>query len=866
MFFGTELGGTTIRSVLLSGYNAVWAGEDGSYELLQEQIKQNVKALAAGELQVSLAVALTGKIREMFNKYLAHMVCYFFEDQNACILLETRNSAAAGASSAAGWTDHYDEQGTVYDYNEGTGKTMWENEATEPTKRSGEFTEFTEYDFDFKFWQHCISKFSQCTTIGSLPSIVIECLQSVPVPPLAQLAAPLQPCKVPVAHEPPQPSNMFPFFAKFARMLDAAATEVLAIYGDYEGEDFWEIVMGEVVAAIRISADHDGMAQVATKYVLSELSDSNWQRYLTHFITRLLHSITRLNLGVESLQHQVIRAWLTSQLDMIEGFRVVALHVVAQWYEDTLVSVATSIKPLAELMPAQHVTEKLIGIIDGGDDVHIKLTAEMVAAFYELMLQQIKSGTRKSLQEWADGFGRSKLQDISTNTEGVDFKQLDAMLVVYSAQRAILGIVSEEQNMPKQQAVGQLAAQSDWTEQMSAPSGRVYYWNRKTSESSWTKPVQEEQKQLPEGAGEGSEHGEMGEEDRDLLLVRNMVQSLRDLAASMPSSSRRLELVSLWEVLKAQGAGESLSSNTIFSQRLLDLWLGRLCSEADSGCMINDIIYRVPQIAQQIPLLETVLFGQDWHVLQDVLKKTSDKQAQPLGSLLSWLEFLDRMDQGGGLRAPSMLEACINSQQTSYQPHWAGGADEQVVLAHSFFHLTWKWLLLCHSEETLSQLASVAQSLETSHTIDAIRSLRLIALTATRVLIINRLADRILSHPKDKGFLTSGDETDRVMGQLEAMKGSTFWGEQLAYEVCVKKGDVDRGLSLLEERADTEEKFNMVVATWLRRSAKQAIGDDSRAWFAMFKARYPPLVMPLTQLSAKLGASLLTRLLGEKIR
>jgi hypothetical protein len=57
-------------------------------------------------------------------------------------------------------------------------------------------------------------------------------------------------------------------------------------------------------------------------------------------------------------------------------------------------SIATAIKPLAELMPAKNVTEKLVGIIDDGEDVHVRLNTEMVAAFYELMLQQAESGTR----------------------------------------------------------------------------------------------------------------------------------------------------------------------------------------------------------------------------------------------------------------------------------------------------------------------------------------------------------------------------------------------------------------------------------------------------------------------------------------
>jgi hypothetical protein len=81
------------------------------------------------------------------------------------------------------------------------------------------------------------------------------------------------------------------------------------------------------------------MAHIATNHLLDDLSDDKWQRYFAHFITRLARSMTRLDMGAESLQHQVLRAWLTSQLDMIEGSKVAALHVVAQWHEDTLCNV-----------------------------------------------------------------------------------------------------------------------------------------------------------------------------------------------------------------------------------------------------------------------------------------------------------------------------------------------------------------------------------------------------------------------------------------------------------------------------------------------------------------------------------------------
>jgi hypothetical protein len=130
-----------------------------------------------------------------------------------------------------------------------------------------------------------------------------------------------------------------------------------------------------------------------------------------------------------------------------------------------------------------------------------------------------------------------------------------------------------------------------------------------------------------------------------------VIHSLQDLVASAPSGSCRLGLASLWQVLKqSQGASGPRAADPLLSQQLIDLWLQRPCTDADLECIFNDIMRNAPKIAQQIPMLEMVLLGHDWRVLQDVLKKTSDN---PTGSLLSWLEFLDKQDQGGS-RAPSI--------------------------------------------------------------------------------------------------------------------------------------------------------------------------------------------------------------------
>ena len=179
-------------------------------------------------------------------------------------------------------------------------------------------------------------------------------------------------------------------------------------------------------------------------------------------------------------------------------------------------------------------------------------------------------------------------------------------------------------------------------------------------------------------------------------------------------------------------------------------------------------------------------------------------------------------------------------------------ASAAMQLADCFFHLVWEWLLLRHSQDDLNELAGLADELEPNER-DSAAIQRKIMIAAVHVLIINRLAGRIVHNPHDEALLVGVDqsehEADRMSDQLQRLSGSQFsegWATELAYAVCKESGGVEAACQLLESRAAFEDTHNVIVAQSLR-EAKDAMGDDPEAWIVQFGAKRPPLDVPSLQ-------------------
>ena len=280
LLLGVDLNGTSVKSILLSRYCDLWAGEDRSFALLREQIKRKITALASGELQMSLVEALTGEVREMFTKALQHLICAALAESNALILLQCDPNAVATADAAS------------------TGM-----ELATPKQ-------------------------------NVLQHLAAECFRALHMPSMAELTAPLRSVRITVTMEPPQLSSMVPFFPQLFKVFNMAATQVLAENQSGEDEmeeaEWWQLKAQRIEEKIRASTD--SLATVAAQFLLGgDVNAQLWSRYLDHFVARLYPCSASAE---TPLQHKVLRAWLTAKLTEVDpagSCKVASLHAVAQY-------------------------------------------------------------------------------------------------------------------------------------------------------------------------------------------------------------------------------------------------------------------------------------------------------------------------------------------------------------------------------------------------------------------------------------------------------------------------------------------------------------------------------------------------------
>eukprot|EP00966_Prymnesium_polylepis_P104258 2414410-Prymnesium_polylepis.1 len=224
----------------------------------------------------------------------------------------------------------------------------------------------------------------------ALRRMIFECLHAWRIPPLAELSSPLRSVKLDTTWEPPAISKMVPFFSQIARVFDVAVFNVAATQAYLEeleelDDAAWMERMAEFVE-VKVRESDDDFAPIVVQYLVGNAPDEIWQRYIRHFVARLcpMRATTE-----ESLQHQVLRAWLTAHVAG-SSRKVASLHVAAHAsaHEELLKALAASVDALAMLAPEEAMRERIVGVIDGSEDVELSLNAEMVDAFYALMQQQ----------------------------------------------------------------------------------------------------------------------------------------------------------------------------------------------------------------------------------------------------------------------------------------------------------------------------------------------------------------------------------------------------------------------------------------------------------------------------------------------
>ena len=687
-----------------------------------------------------------------------------------------------------------------------------------------------------------------------LQTLALECFHALRMPSMAELTAPLRLVRIVVTKKPPQLSSMVPFFPQLVKFFNRAATQALAEKqmgeDEMEGTEWWQLKAERIQE--KVLASTDGLAAVAARFLAEgDVPAELWGRYLDHLVAWLYSCDTTAKMP---LQHKVLRAWLLaklSELDLPDSCKVASLHAVAQHQEQKtlLAALAACINPLATLAPADELSQQIVGVIDCVEPmgVVVQLNVAIVRAFYELMLQ-ITDGDK----DYSDGSAPNTFDVETVPQEWKDwFKKHKVKKTSWKLQAIADGMTAQEfASMPPLPGVTDRARRRLWAEAFGQAKLHTIPATTRGINFKQIDAMSVIQIIMQSNAGTNNS-------------VTACIRSVIALV-TVDEVAARLSLADVWRALEQH---EALTADATLCSRLAERWLRSVPeSEADVRCLLNSVLSSAALTRpQRTPLLETLLFGHQKQ--QEAIKAI----ASPTGSLVAWMEVL--LDKGGDSRVSSLLEEQLTAEampcpDCKGQPPWfqehEEGDDQQRAatalwatepLTKAYFQVVWKWMLLRHAHDGLSELAGLAQELQTSRKLAAVPIQRALALAAVRVLLVDQVAARIVTD-QEGNLLCDGDEADRFMGQLESMVeadsvNAPFWAAELALAVCAKLKNVAHGYQLLETRAAREEQANRVVAAWLQ-GALKTIGDDSPIKSSAFQERRPPLM--LQSLPALLGS------------
>eukprot|EP01047_Picozoa_sp_COSAG01_P012374 COSAG01_NODE_556_length_15526_cov_13.393725_1_plen_5121_part_01 len=758
-----KLAGQTMSNILLTRFADLWAGDDGCYTRLRNYLKQRIRALAAGDLQVALVEALTGDIRDMFVKFLAHIVGTIFEDMNPALILNMEST-------------HKEEVGTIL-------------------------------------------------------QIMIRSMSRLNVLPFPELASPLRPYKVKTAIEAPLHSKV-PFFGKLARLLDRAAAQANAKFAEYDEEDegeVWDLIIQDMERQIR-TLKNDPMAEVVV-FAFENPTDDLWIRYLDTFIYRR-HPI-KPGQNKNPLQHDILRAWLTSHISMERNphAKVAALHAVVLWdeaLEQVLESLILCVEPLACLNPARPMAERVTSIVDSAEHDTDSLRDEMFDAFYELLLQQMEPhSTFASLQKWVDAFTQAKVQDVST-AHDVDCKKHDVMCVVQVATRCVdSGCITSLRRL-----IGDLDALVGGTG--ATRLSLVDIWGALEAE---TPNMLASNVHLCTSLVQLWSNRKLTRVDLSCLVDTVLCNKYHSISQSIPMLQTVL-LGHQWDQLQ-----KSLKT---MQEESLGSWLKFGCGTHAGVGVVLEKCFKCEELLW--------INGKARPYMPEWFVKELPKDELHIDTVISTeMELADvdgvlelNLDVGNSHQASANEKEMVDPLQQA-----SGEVFESPIiqLGHSFFYVVWKWIVMRYRRDDLSELARVVQDLEpVVRGMDSNVIQRGIAIAAVRVLMLDRLAGRIADESRPT-VLEDRHEVDRVCGQLEALshtaESEEGWASELAYAVCMHlNGNAESGLTRLTACAECERSnSNRELSRWLE-LAKTVMGSDANAWLVLFANRRPKLVMP----------------------
>lgn len=254
---------------------------------------------------------------------------------------------------------------------------------------------------------------------ASVRCFFTKCILNVDIPPVAELKLKTNVWKTNlVSYASPPPHQMFPFFTLVARIFDQALNDVVSVRPPGSEEQSTAATSeDELIAEVASSVSKSDVALASCAVELqSGVSKELWDRYLAHFVSRLYPRARGAEMTQsDPLEHQMLRAWLgVYALDSRPEHRVAALHVSARKHASLLSGLASSLKPLARLVPNQpsaSFTDAFIACTETS-----QLVDALVSEFHEHMVAIFDEEAALSggvVARWAHAFAIAELRQLA---------------------------------------------------------------------------------------------------------------------------------------------------------------------------------------------------------------------------------------------------------------------------------------------------------------------------------------------------------------------------------------------------------------------------------------------------------------------
>lgn len=449
-FLDLDLNGSSVEDILLSRYEDEWsipnqneldkamnetgaargmaqstANVNDAYDMLRNHLQTRLHALATGELHIPLDEALTGEIKDMFVKYLSHMLCDIVENVGARVIV--------GLTTPGDPAQHMNTVMII-----------------EGCIRAIQIPPFPELAAPLR-----------PRTIQTASSSGWLCNK---VPFFKNVAAKFDIAAVHANNE----------YAEYEGDGDVWELLIEKMKCTIELD-------GDPISSVIGKHYFNDACQDLPEEVL-------WESYVNEFVARL-YPVENTSSKEPLQHVILKRWLTTQECVKRSPFKFAALHAVAQYYKSMLMTLAASFEPLARLTKGnlsetfsfdfkeEEMNEEMMSAINRTLFTEFYKIVVGIAdspPSYKMATGQDDVGLaelHEALKSWATEFNLAKLQSVDEKTPGVDFKHLDTMLVVQAAIQScssgpyvknILSVVSQLNMCCKKSSAPRLTMVEIW--------------------------------------------------------------------------------------------------------------------------------------------------------------------------------------------------------------------------------------------------------------------------------------------------------------------------------------------------------------------------------------------------------------------